>query len=263
MPDFREFDDVQYVAGQNFQSEHGYHEAGSIVEEAREFQNLQVLIDAKFLYPFAPERGYAYLPANIFNHIDLQEEVMAKLRGAPSPNPDHFADGKKPEAMLQAEREADLQYQAYASVRGARDSKENKKQREETEKQAQLQARGLTTVDANPAYQDKGGEVTKMYKGKKEAHEVLDEQSEAARKAREDTKVKLPEAPKVLRESGPDTERTTESNEDNPDLSKSKKPVSGSKMKPVKPVGDQPSNVEPSGSKEVGPTTKSTSKKKD
>lgn len=114
MADFREFEDVQYVAGRNFQSEYGFHPAGSIVKEARQFQNLQVLVDAKVLYPYAPERGYEYLPPHIFNSIALKEEVMAKLEGERMKNPSHFQGGRKPEAMVQAEREADQQRELTA-----------------------------------------------------------------------------------------------------------------------------------------------------
>ena len=44
MADYRDFDDVIFIAGVTFQSEHGVHEAGSEVKEAKEFQNLQVLV---------------------------------------------------------------------------------------------------------------------------------------------------------------------------------------------------------------------------
>jgi hypothetical protein len=142
MADFREFEDVQYVAGRNFQSEYGFHPAGSIVKEARQFQNLQVLVDAKVLYPYAPERGYEYLPPHIFNSIALKEEVMAKLEGVRAKNPSHFQGGRKPEAMIQAEREADQQRELIAR-------QTNKGKPSERAKQTAAVSRRLADPDVN------------------------------------------------------------------------------------------------------------------
>lgn len=183
MPDFREFDDVVFIAGQNFQSEYGLHLAGTEVEEAKKFNNLQVLIDAKFIYPVAPDKGYNYLPPHLFKHINVRSEVMAKLEGAMTPYPDHFQDGKKPESMLLAEREA---RQKLAEV--SPDTKEARKG-------AQKQYQSLQTVDANPATTDKGKDVTANYKGDKAAWELLEEKGDKTQEAKDAEAPRPEEAP--------------------------------------------------------------------
>jgi len=169
---YRDFDDVVYVAGVTFQSEYGTHEAGTVVKEATSFQNLDVLVDNRFLYPIAPQHGYEYLPQNLFNHIGTREEVMAKLTGAPMNNPEQYENGEKPEVVKQAEREAEQRLTEKTS-------KEAKAQAAKANEDTAKRAADLATPDANPAYQDKAADLKKMYKGDKEAFEVMADQVEA------------------------------------------------------------------------------------
>lgn len=247
MPDFREFDDVVFIAGQNFQSEYGLHKAGEEVKEAKKFQNLQVLIDAKFIYPVAPDAGYNYLPPHLFKHINVRSEVMAKLEGAMTPYPDHFQDGKKPESMLLAEREA---RQKLTEMSG--DTKEARKLQEEARKGAQEQYQNLQTVDANPATMDKGKDVTANYKGDKSAWELLEEQGDKTQEAKEAEAPRPEEAPVNLRKKD-ETKEEKVKDEENPDKAASKEPEEETKAV-ADPVGKQPSNVTPGGSKPASQT---------
>lgn len=227
MADFREFDDVQYVAGRNFQSEYGHHEAGSIVKEAREFQNLTVLVDAHVLYPYAPDKGYEFLPAHIFNSIETRDEVMAKLEGAAPQNPDHFRDGRKPDAMVQAEREADQQLQAYASTTNKGEKSELvTKTQEFAEKQAATQTRALANPDVNPNVKDKADDLNKMRDTDDDDLHTYDliaeegvnnakEAREEAKKAREDL---AKEQDKLLKKQAKNEEKRTQ--EDNEQVQK-------------------------------------------
>lgn len=236
MPSFAQFDDVIYIAGVTFQSEFGTHEAGTQVEEAAQFNNLQVLIDSNFIYPVAPDEGYGYLPSHLFRHINVKEEVMAKLKGAMNPNPDHFQDGKKPESMLQAEREADYkQTEITGSTKLARETAQ--KARED----AARQHRDLETVDSNPAVQDKSADVKKMQKGDKPAWEILEDQAKK-------TQERLDKEPKVDKPNTKETKTREVKDTENVDKAASKKPEDKTKGA-VDPVGRQPSNVAPGGSK--------------
>lgn len=115
-------DGVKFIAGRNFDTEYGHHEAGTVVEDAPKFPNLDVLVSASFLYPYAPDAGYAYLPPHIFNSVNTREEVEAKVAGDTTPysaargvaNVQY--PGGKPEVVEQAEREAELQHKARALV---------------------------------------------------------------------------------------------------------------------------------------------------
>jgi hypothetical protein len=109
---------VKYIAGQTFQSEYGVHEAGSVVEEAPGFQNLEVLVANRFLWPYAPDDGYAWLPPHLFSAVKTREEVKAVLVGDPKgsqrvPNwPDEDnpeEDGTPPAEFSQAEFEGEQQ----------------------------------------------------------------------------------------------------------------------------------------------------------
>ena len=255
MPDFREYEDVVFIAGQTFQSEFGTHLAGTEVEEAKEFHNLQVLVDAKFLYPIAPEGGYAYLPPHLFNHIDVKEATMAKLKGALNPNPDHFQDGRKPEPMLLAEREARQKLDELSGTTEA--AKKVQEQARESAKHKYVQ---LQTVDANPAVSDKGGDKTKLYMGKQEAWELIQEQGDAASEAQQSEPPKEVSEPVNLRETNKKEEKLKD--EENPDLAASKKPAEKTDNV-VDPVGKQPANVSDTGSVSVTERARSTAKKKE
>lgn len=97
---------VKYIAGITFQSEYGVHEAGSEVKEAEKFQNLQTLVDAKFLYPYAPEEGYAWLPPHLFSAVRTREETLKMMEGDPTGSHVKF---EKTELHKQAERESEAQ----------------------------------------------------------------------------------------------------------------------------------------------------------
>ena len=254
MPDFRDYEDVVFIAGQNFQSEFGEHLAGTEVEEARNFSNLQVLIDAHYIYPVAPEAGYNFLPPHLFNHINVKDEVMAKLRGVLSPNPDHFQDGKKPESLLLAEREA---RQKLTEMNG--DTKEAKEAAKEARKTAAAQYQSLQTVDANPNLRDKGSDLTKTYKGDKTAWEVMQEQGDEVQKAKDAEPMKEEEMPVILKKDAKTDEKALPK-EENPDLKESKKPVDNTDL-PADAVGKQPSNVAKGGSRPANAAAAAAEKK--
>lgn len=117
MANYRDFDDVVYIAGVTFKSQYGEHPAGSVVKEAKKFQNLEALVDNRFLYPIAPEGGYDYLPPHLFNHIDLKDEAMAKIAaGDKGQFRGHYLRGK-PEMVKQAEAEADAQHEIHENLK--------------------------------------------------------------------------------------------------------------------------------------------------
>lgn len=255
MADYREFDDVIFIAGVTFQSEHGVHEAGDEVKEAKEFQNLDVLVASNFLYPVAPESGYNSIPAHLFNHINLKEEVMAKLRGALSPNPDHFQDGHKPEPMLLAEREA---RQKLDELSG--DTEEAKKIQEEARESAKRQYVSLQTVDANPAVQEKSAGLKKLYKGDEEAWETIQKQGDVAQE--EQSKDPEPDVSEPVNLRKTDTAKETKLKDaENPDKAASKKPAEKTDNV-VDPVGKQPSNTSDGGSHSVTQSPRSTAAQK-
>lgn len=152
---------VKYIAGRNFQSEHGEHTAGEVVDVAPQFPNLEVLVSAGYLYPYAPEAGYEYLPPHLFSSADRKEEVLAKIRGD-----QHAAAGTvqypggKPEVVQTAERDAEIQSGVYGEI--ARQAERNKaealtrestRQDDETleQTQARRSRRPLDEQTAQPA----------------------------------------------------------------------------------------------------------------
>jgi hypothetical protein len=117
---FQHVPGVAYIAGQTFQSEFGVHEAGSVIpnEEAEQFGNLQTLIDNRFIWPYAPDEGYDWLPPHLFNDVKTMDEVKAILEGDPMgqrsvpqfPDPeDPTQEDEAPEVIQQAEDEAEQQ----------------------------------------------------------------------------------------------------------------------------------------------------------
>lgn len=105
---------VKYIAGVTFQSEFGVHEAGSEVEEAPLFSNLQVLVDSHFLYPYAPEEGYAWLPPHLFAAVRTRQEVLDAMKGDPTGPHVEF---EKTELHKQAEKNAEQQEVIYEKLR--------------------------------------------------------------------------------------------------------------------------------------------------
>lgn len=105
---------VKYIAGITFQSEYGVHEAGSEVPEAEKFANLQVLVDAHFLYPYAPEEGYDWLPPHLFNTVRTRQEVLDKMAGDPTGPHINF---EKTEHHEIAEKNAEEQEVIYAKLK--------------------------------------------------------------------------------------------------------------------------------------------------
>lgn len=110
---------VKYIAGVTFQSEYGTHEAGSHVKEAEKFQNLVTLVDAHFLYPYAPDGGYDFLPPHLFNDVRTRQELLDYLEGDPvnKHTTDQFPGGEKPEVIKLAERDAEEQDVIYAKLK--------------------------------------------------------------------------------------------------------------------------------------------------
>jgi len=109
---YRNVPGVKYVAGLTFQSEYGVHEAGSEVKEAEQFPNLEVLVSNHFLWPYAPDEGYDYLPVHLFGSVERLEEVKAHLDGDPTPHSQH----EKPVQLEQSEKEAEAQTEIYAKI---------------------------------------------------------------------------------------------------------------------------------------------------
>lgn len=185
---------------------------------------------------------------------------MAKLAGAPAPNPDHFQNGKKPEAMLQAEREAELQYQAYASVHGPRDSKDNEKARKEILQNAQERVNDLATVDAQASYHDKGKDVEALYKDKKHVPELVEERREQL--AKENAKAdKVTDTYETLNPNYRSGLERDVPDEENPDKAASKTPTDETGELPADAVGPQPSNVNEGGQKPANRAQASKKKK--
>jgi hypothetical protein len=117
---------VKYIAGVTFQSEYGEHEAGSVVEQAPGFPNLEVLVDNRFLWPYAPDEGYDWLPPHLFNSVKTMDEVKAALEGDPhgtrrvpqwpTKSDDTTEEGQKPAQVAQAEFEAEQQPKIRAKL---------------------------------------------------------------------------------------------------------------------------------------------------
>lgn len=188
---YRQFEDVIYIAGVTFVSEHGTHEAGSTVEEAASFANLEVLVDNRFLYPVAPEHGYNYLPPHLFNHIDLEDEVMAKITGASMRNPGQFENGK-PESVEQAEREAEQRLTEKTTKEALANAK---KAQQDTKERME----GLRGEDVNPNYQDDAKTLKAMREGDYLVHEAVEDQAEGDEDKTEentDSKTEKKEEPK-------------------------------------------------------------------
>jgi hypothetical protein len=106
-----------------FQSEYGVHEAGTVVEEAPGFWNLESLVGNRFLWPYAPDQGYDWLPPHLFNSVKTMEEVQAALAGDPSATkPVEQYPGGKPPVVEQAEAEAENQEIIHAALKAAADA---------------------------------------------------------------------------------------------------------------------------------------------
>lgn len=116
MHNFQGHPGVAFIAGKTFDTEYGTHEAGSIVKEAPQFPNLDVLVDMRWLFPFSPEEGYEYLPPHLFTGTHLKEEIEALLAGDQSINSEQFPDADKPDVIVQAEREAEIQQEMYPQM---------------------------------------------------------------------------------------------------------------------------------------------------
>lgn len=116
---YRNVPGVKYIAGLNFKSEYGEHKVGDVVEQAESFQNLEVLVSNRFLWPYAPEEGYDWLPPHLFNHVQTEKEVRDQLAGDPdstrSAKP--FGDGVRPRVFQTADEEKAANDEIYAKIR--------------------------------------------------------------------------------------------------------------------------------------------------
>ena len=112
---------VKYIAGVTFQSEYGTHEAGTEVKEAEKFPNLVTLVDAHFLYPYAPDGGYDFLPPHLFNDVRTRQELLDHLAGDPINKQvtEQFPGQEKPAVIKLAEREAEAQDEIYTNLKAA------------------------------------------------------------------------------------------------------------------------------------------------
>lgn len=114
-------DGVKFMAAKTFQTEFGTYTAGDEVKDARKFRNLEVLVRAGFLYPYAPDKGYEYLPPAIFSAVQTKAEAKAKIDGDPSAK--RNVDYEQPEVVKTAEKTAERQYEAYQLIRDQGDKK--------------------------------------------------------------------------------------------------------------------------------------------
>ena len=109
---------VKYLAGVTFQSEYGVHEAGTVVKQAEKFPNLEVLVSAHYLWPYAPEKGYEWLPPHLFNDVRTMKEVKAALAGdASGARAVPQFRGEKPQEFKTAEAEAEAQVIIRAAIK--------------------------------------------------------------------------------------------------------------------------------------------------
>ena len=108
---------VKYIAGRDFDTSYGHHEYGKVITEATKFENLDVLVAMHYLYPYAPEMGYEYLPPHLFNDVQTKVEVKATLEGDPvgSAAVPSWADGK-PDLLTKAEEHAEAQVVIYEKI---------------------------------------------------------------------------------------------------------------------------------------------------
>ena len=118
MTNFFAVPDVKFIAGVTFQSEYGVHEAGSEVKEAMKFSNLQVLVDSHFLYPYAPDNGYEFLPPHLFNAVRTKDETISVLEGDPSGT--RAVVAPKSDLLDKAEAEAEAQNMIRDQIRTER-----------------------------------------------------------------------------------------------------------------------------------------------
>lgn len=109
-------DNVKFVAAKNFETENGLQVAGEVVKGAKDFFNLEALVRGGFLYPYAPEDGYSYLPPHLFNELRTRKEVLAKIEGDPTAQTS-VNEYEKPEAVKVAEKQAEAQQQMYDLIR--------------------------------------------------------------------------------------------------------------------------------------------------
>lgn len=116
---FRDVPGVKYIAGFNFKSEYGQHLTGEVVEQAETFQNLEVLVSNHFLWPYAPEEGYDWLPPHLFNHVQTETEVRTALEGDPHSKraAKPFGDGVRPRVQQVADEEKAANDEIYRKIR--------------------------------------------------------------------------------------------------------------------------------------------------
>lgn len=113
---YRDFPGIAFVAGRTFQTEHGTHEAGTVVKEALEINNLDVLVSAGFLLPFSPADGYDYLPAHLFSHTNLREDLLDHFAGDDSFNTKQFDHHGQPQIVTEAMAQAQEQEKLYPQL---------------------------------------------------------------------------------------------------------------------------------------------------
>lgn len=102
---FKDVPGVKFIAGKTFKSEYGTHEAGSVVKEALEFRNIEVLVSNRFLFPYAPEAGYDQLPPHLFNHVQLQTEVEEQMVGDTTPKKPVVVPRQMEQALEEAKQQ--------------------------------------------------------------------------------------------------------------------------------------------------------------
>jgi len=117
MVNYQGFPGVAFIAGRTFQSEYGTHEAGTVVTQAPQFPNLDVLVSAGLLHPYSPGNGYDYLPPHLFSETNVLAEVEAFIAGDPTPDVEQYQDGIVPEVVIEAEQQAADQEQVYETIR--------------------------------------------------------------------------------------------------------------------------------------------------
>lgn len=114
-------DNVKFLAAKPFQTEFGEHQPGDVVKQAKDFFNLEALIRSGFLYPYAPEDGYAYLPPHLFSELQTRKEALAKIEGDVAAQ--RASDYEQPGPVKLAERQAEQQHDMYQLIRDQGDLK--------------------------------------------------------------------------------------------------------------------------------------------
>src|SRR6476620_2770800 len=107
------YGDAEFIAGKDFDTEYGHHEAGSVVKEAHKFYNLDVLVSGGWLFPVVPDEGYDTLPPHLFSLVITRQEALDAINRDNSHEVlTHVSD--KAEVVVEAEKQVKQDEEARA-----------------------------------------------------------------------------------------------------------------------------------------------------